>query len=240
MSTLCLREIKLSLPAFTLDFSFEFTRSVSGIFGPSGAGKTSLLEIIAGLRKPCGGRVEMNGTVLCDVRAGAWIVPERREIAYVPQDLALFPHMTVRENLLFGARNRGLNLHDFERILAEFELVDLVGRFPGTLSGGEKQRVAIGRALMIRPKLVLLDEPLTNLDYELKLRGLELFRRVRDHFATPILYVTHDADEMVELCDEVIVLNCGRITETGPPSHVFTRAEKPTYIYPSKTISQAS
>lgn len=230
MNTLRLANIRLSLPAFALEFSFEFTRRVTGIFGPSGAGKTSLLEIIAGLRKHTG-RIELNGIVLCDAAAGAWIPPEHRHIAYVPQDLALFPHKTVRDNLLFAAKSNGANNSDFERILAEFELSDLLDRSPGTLSGGEKQRVAIGRALMIRPNLLLLDEPLTNLDHELKQRGLDLFRRVRDHFATPILYVTHDANEIVEFCDQVVVLNSGRIVETGPPGEIFTHADKPTYTY---------
>jgi molybdate transport system ATP-binding protein len=234
MSILRLENIRLSLGRFTLEVNVEIGRQVTGIFGPSGAGKTTLLEIVAGLRRPQGGKVQLRGMVLADSVQKKSLPPEQRCIGYVPQDLALFPHMSVRENLCFGAKNSLEAEESLKRITSEFELDPLLGRFPENLSGGEKQRVAIGRALMTHPKLLMLDEPLSSLDQELKERGLEMFRRVRNHFETPILYVTHDASEIVSFCDEVIVLNEGRVCETGLPQQIFTRAEKPAYTYSAR------
>ena len=227
MSVLSIENIHISMGRFSLQVSLELNEKVTGIFGPSGAGKTTLLEMIAGLRKPESGKIQLKDRVLVDRTNRVWEPPEQRRIGYVPQDLALFPHMTIRKNLLYCAGEGG----QFEHIVAEFQLQDLLARYPASLSGGEKQRVAIGRALMMEPKLLMLDEPLTNLDQELKERGMELFRRVRDHFATPILYVTHDADEIVKLCDEVVVLNAGRVERRGKPTDVFQRSSNPTYIY---------
>lgn len=231
MSVLRLADIGVTLDGFTLELSITVKQRVTGIFGRSGAGKTTLLELVAGLRRPQNGRVELHGEVLCDVGTKVWVAPEERRIGYVPQDLALFPHKTVCDNLLFGAPTSASRPADLDRVVDEFQLGTLLGRLPGTLSGGEKQRVAIGRALMTEPKLLMLDEPLTNLDAELKERGLELFHRVRDHFATPILYVTHDANEIVSFCDEVVVLSNGRVVESGPPEKIFSRSDKPAYYY---------
>lgn len=227
MSVLSIENTHISMGRFSLKVSLELNEKVTGIFGPSGAGKTTLLEMIAGLKKPESGKIQLKDQVLVDRTNRVWEPPEQRRIGYVPQDLALFPHMTIRKNLLYCAGEAG----QFEHIVAEFQLQDLLARYPASLSGGEKQRVAIGRALMMEPKLLMLDEPLTNLDQELKERGMELFRRVRDYFATPILYVTHDADEIVKLCDEVVVLNSGRVERRGEPTDVFQRSPNPTYIY---------
>ena len=231
MSILRLENIQAILGRFTMEVDVNVAKRVTGVFGPSGAGKTTLLEIVAGLRKPSAGKVELRNVTLFDAHERTWVSPDQRHIGYVPQDLALFPHMAVRENLLFGARHSAHLEQSLERIVSEFELDALLDRFPENLSGGEKQRVAIGRALMTHPKLLMLDEPLTNLDQELKDRGLELFRRVRDHFDTPILYVTHDASEIVSFCDEVIILNDGRVSKIGAPDQIFTRSEKPAYLY---------
>jgi molybdate transport system ATP-binding protein len=231
MSILRLENIRCTVGRFALEVNIEIARQVTGIFGPSGAGKTTLLEIIAGLRKPRTGTVRLGDTVFVNSAERAWTPPEQRHIGYVPQDLALFPHKSVRENLLFGAAHGPEAEQSLHRITSEFELDVLLDRFPGDLSGGEKQRVAIGRALMTHPKLLMLDEPLSSLDQELKERGLELFRRVRDHFDTPILYVTHDPGEIVSFCDEVLVLQNGRISEIGAPGQIFTRSEKPAYIH---------
>ena len=227
MSVLSIENIHISMGRFSLQVSLGLNEKVTGIFGPSGAGKTTLLEIIAGLRRPQAGNIQLKDQVLVDRVNRVWVPPEQRRIGYVPQDLALFPHMSVRKNLLYCAGEGG----QFDHIVAEFQLQDLLARYPASLSGGEKQRVAIGRALMTEPRLLMLDEPLSNLDQDLKERGMELFRRVRDHFATPILYVTHDADEIVKLCDEVVVLNAGRVERRGKPTEVFQRSTDPSYIY---------
>lgn len=234
MSILRLENVRTTLGRFTLEVNVNIANRVTGVFGPSGAGKTTLLEIVAGLRKPRSGKVQLRDATLFHASERTWVSPDRRHIGYVPQDLALFPHMAVRENLLFGARHNAHLEQSLQRIVSEFDLEALLDRFPENLSGGEKQRVAIGRALMTHPKLLMLDEPLTNLDQELKDRGLELFRRVRDHFETPILYVTHDASEIVSFCDEVIILENGRVAEIGAPQEVFTRSEKPAFVYSSR------
>ena len=235
MSILRLEDVRTTLGLFTLEVNVNIAKRVTGVFGPSGAGKTTLLEIVAGLRKPSAGKVELRDVTLFNASDGTWVSPDQRHIGYVPQDLALFPHMPVRENLLFGARHSQHLEQSLQRIVSEFELDALLDRFPENLSGGEKQRVAIGRALMTHPKLLMLDEPLTNLDQELKDRGLELFRRVRDHFDTPILYVTHDASEIVSFCDEVIILDNGRVSEVGPPNGIFTPSQIPAYTYSPRT-----
>jgi molybdate transport system ATP-binding protein len=222
LSVLALKALTCTLGEFTLVTDFRLDRRVTGLFGPSGAGKTTLLELIAGLRKPQAGSIILGERTLFDWSARTNIAPEQRQIAYVPQDLALFPHLNVRANLTYGGDENG----EFEHVLGEFELKPLLERMPGKLSGGEKQRVAIGRALVARPQLLLLDEPLSNLDRELKERGLELFRRVRDHFGTPIIYVAHDANEVVELCDEVLVMRCGHIVKQGPPTEIFRVSQK--------------
>ncbi len=220
MSLLAVKELKIALDEFELDAEFELNQKVTGLFGPSGAGKTTLLELIAGLRKPQHGVITVGKKTV--FHRGTNVPPEQRHIAYVPQDLALFPHLTARQNLLYGGHESA----EFEHVLREFELEPLLERMPAKLSGGEKQRVAIGRALVTTPALLLLDEPLSNLDRELKERGLDLFRRVRDHFGTPIVYVAHDANEIVELCDEVLVMRRGRIVKQGSPTEIFRVSQK--------------
>ena len=213
-------------PNFKLSVDFELTGGITGIFGPSGAGKTTLLEITAGLRRPDRGEVRVKDSVLFNRSRQIWISPEQRRIAYLPQDLALFPHMSVRQNLLYGARD---DPSELAHIVEEFQLASLLERRPLHLSGGEKQRVAIGRALMTHPRLLLLDEPLANLDVALKKRGIELFRRVRDNFGTPILYVAHDPGEIMELCDEVLILREGKNVRQGKPADLFRISDKPNW-----------
>jgi molybdate transport system ATP-binding protein len=216
---------------FRLEVDLDLTSKVTGIFGPSGAGKTTLLELIAGLRKPSDGVLKLNGKVIVDRRARRWIPPEQRQIGYVPQDLALFPHLTVRENLRYGERG---DASELEHITSQFQLEPLLRRFPTHLSGGEKQRVAIGRALMSKPTLLMLDEPLSNLDDDLKARGMDLFQKVRTEFNTPMLYVTHNADEIVALCDQVVVLQNGTVTGIGVPAQFFKASNEPHHIFNSE------
>jgi molybdate transport system ATP-binding protein len=228
MSVLSAENISVHYPAFSLDVSFELDGQVTGIFGPSGAGKTTMLEIISGLRKPNRGRIQLQGKLLLDRQAGHFIKPQDRHIGYVPQDLALFPHKTVRQNLLFGSRS---NLDEFEHVVKQFQLESLLDRYPHEVSGGEKQRIAIGRALITQPRLLMLDEPLSNLDRSMKIRGLDLFKRVRDEFSIPILYVAHDPNELVELCQEVIVLVNGKIEAKGLPTKIFKESSRVNYVY---------
>lgn len=210
---LTLRNIRLPLADFTLALDAEMSAPVTGIFGSSGAGKTSLLDLIAGLRRADSAHIALGETVLTDTAARTFIPTHRRAIGYVPQDLALFPHLSVRENLLYGHRDKTtLALAQVAEIL---EIQSLLDRSISAISGGEKQRIALARALLAAPRLLLLDEPLASLDYPLKHRLLSYLRRIREEFQIPMLYVAHDPEEIAALCDEVFVLEKGRITMSG-------------------------
>lgn len=223
--------LRLPLAHFDLEVAATIESRVTGIFGASGAGKTSLLELIAGLRRPAAGVVRLDGRLLTDMGQSVFIQPERRAIGYVPQEGALFPHLPVRQNLLYGfhsGRTAPAGLA-FEHVAAVLELTPLLERAIRTLSGGEKQRVALGRALLAGPRLLLLDEPLAGLDAPLRERLLPYLARVRDEFAIPMLYVTHSPDEVMALCDEVLVLTAGRLTSRGQPPTLFQRSGRPRY-----------
>ncbi len=211
---LLLQNISLPLADFTLEIDAQLQCQVTGIFGPSGAGKTSLLDLIAGLRQPASARIALNDRVLTDTAAGVVMPPRLREIGYVPQDLALFPHLSVRQNLLYGHRNGRETgpLFGFEHVTEVLQIQPLTARGTGDLSGGERQRVALARALLTSPRLLLLDEPLASLETGLKAKIIPYLRRVRDEFQLPILYVTHDEQEVLALCDEVLEIQRGRMT----------------------------
>jgi molybdate transport system ATP-binding protein len=218
-----LHGVRLPLAHFTLKIEATLNSRVTAIFGASGSGKTSLLEIIAGLRRPAAGVVRVDDTTLTSATAGAFVPPHQRAIGYVPQEGALFPHLSVRQNLLYGhdprrAQPAGLNL---EHVTGVLEITALIDRAIGKLSGGEKQRVALGRALLSAPRLLLLDEPLAGLDAPLRERLLPYLARVRDEFVIPMLYVTHSPDEVMALCDDVLVLARGQITARGRPADLF-------------------
>jgi len=202
---LSLEGVTLPMAEFTFEADTQFTAHTTGISGPSGAGKTTLLELIAGLRRPRTGRIRLDDTVLEDVASGIHLAPERRRIGYVPQDLALFPHLSVRRNLFFGqARAESLAAAPApERVIALLEIAPLLDRRISAISGGERQRVALGRALLAGPRLLLLDEPLSNLDARLKGRILPYLQAIRQEFAIPILYVSHLREELEALCEEV-------------------------------------
>jgi molybdate transport system ATP-binding protein len=229
--SLALKNLRLPLAHFPLEIDATLTARVTAIFGPSGSGKTSLLELIAGLRRPTSGSVELSDTVLTDCAAHRFIPPQHRAIGYVPQDGALFPHLNVRQNLLYGfdtthARPTGLS---FEHIVEVLEILPLLNRAIATLSGGEKQRVALGRALLAAPKLLLLDEPLASLDAALKERLLPYLLRIRDEFTIPMIYVTHSPDEVIALCDEALILRSGQIEKHGYPADLFEITDTPRY-----------
>jgi molybdate transport system ATP-binding protein len=210
---LLLRNISLPLADFVLEVNVELASQVTAIVGPSGAGKTSLLDLIAGLRRPRSALIQLEERVLTDTACGLFLPPRSREIGYVPQDLALFPHLPVRKNLLYGCKTslpRG-SLFSYEHVVAVLEIERLAGRSVTELSGGEKRRVALARALLTSPRLLLLDEPLAGLDAALKARIIPYLARVRDEFQVPMLYVSHDRQEVQALCDEVVELERGQV-----------------------------
>lgn len=210
--SLVIEKIVLPLAEFTLEVDVKLSAPVTGLTGPSGAGKTTLLELIAGLRRPQLGSIRLDGERLTDAAAGHFLVPEKRRVGYVPQDLALFPHLDVRANLCYGLRHDEGGL--LEKVIDVLELPTLVKRSIAGLSGGEKQRVALGRALLAGPRILLLDEPLSNLDDRLKEKILPYLHRIRREFAVPMIYVSHSKAELGGLCDEVLVMREGRIRES--------------------------
>jgi len=217
---LSLKHIRLPLAPFNLEVDVEIHRQAAAVFGPSGAGKTSLLDLVAGLRRPESALIRLGVETLTDTASGVNVPARMRGIGYVPQDLALFPHLTVRQNLFYGHKTEtdADSLFSFRRIEEVLEIQPLVERGLRDLSGGEKQRVALARALLTRPRLLLLDEPLAALDRALKEKIIGYFRRVRDEFKLPMLYVTHQPAEVMALCEEVLVMERGRIVRQVPAS----------------------
>ena len=211
-----LQRIFLPLAEFTLAVEVDITSQVTALCGPSGAGKTSLLDLIAGLRRPDSAFIQLDDCVLTNTATGTHLPARLRHIGYVPQDLALFPHLSVRNNLLYGhcpenKMNRG-PLFSFDHVTSALEIQSLTDRRVTNLSGGEKQRVALARALLTSPKLLLLDEPLSNLDGALKAKIIPYLTRIRDEFRLPMVYVTHDLDEVNALCARVLRLERGKLT----------------------------
>src|SRR4051794_30299597 len=195
--SLVLKNISLPLASFTLEADLDIQGRVTAIFGPSGAGKTSLLDLIAGLRRPASAFIQLNDQVLTDTSRRLFVPVRHRGIGYVPQDLALFPHLSVRQNLLYGhkANDQAGPLFGFEHVVDVLEIQPLLSRSVTELSGGERQPVALARALLASPRLLLLDEPLASLDLKLKARIIPYLARIRDEFRLPMLYVTHDRFE---------------------------------------------
>jgi molybdate transport system ATP-binding protein len=197
-----------SWPSLDLDIAFESGGGVTALFGPSGIGKTSVLNMIAGVLRPDRGRIVVGGTVLFDSGTRLNLLPEQRRAGYIFQDGRLFPHLTVRQNLLYGAKLAPPGSH----LISEGDAIGMLGigalldRRPSTLSGGEAQRVSIGRALLASPRFLLLDEPLTYLDEARKEEIFAILERVRDTLALPILYVTHDRSELARLAANVVTL----------------------------------
>jgi molybdate transport system ATP-binding protein len=196
-----------------LDAAFTLDAPVAALLGPSGSGKTSVLSATAGLRRPDAGRVRLGGDVLFDSASGVCLPPEARGVGYVFQDHLLFPHLSVRDNLLYGRRRRrrGARPIAFERVVEVLELGDTLDRPPHTLSGGQRQRVALGRALLSGPRLLLLDEPLASLDADLKSRVLDYVEQVLREWHVPTLYVTHAPAEAARLARQTVRLREGRV-----------------------------
>ena len=205
---------------FNLDVEFEAEAGVTALYGPSGSGKTLTLDAIAGFVKPDSGRVLLDDRILFDARSGVNLAPQERTCGYVFQNYALFPHMTLRENLAFAAHSLP-RLERHRRIaeqLERFKLTGMAGRYPHELSGGQKQRSSIARALIANPRAVLLDEPARGLDEALRMDLRALIQELRAGLRIPILLVTHDPEECFALADRVLIYDAGRIVHRGSPA----------------------
>jgi molybdate transport system ATP-binding protein len=212
-------DLVLRQGSFTLEVQTRLDARITALFGASGAGKTTVLDAIAGLRTPSAGSIVVGSRVLVDRTRGVNLPPHHRHIGYVAQDVALFPHMSVRQNVLYGRRDgQRLSLDTVVRML---EIAPFFDRQVPQLSGGERQRVALARALMSAPELLLLDEPFAAVDVERRRRILPYLERVRDELMVPIIYVTHDPSEVRQLADYVVILDEGRVVRTGPPETAF-------------------
>jgi molybdate transport system ATP-binding protein len=208
---------------FRLDAVFEAPApAVVALFGPSGCGKTTVVNIVAGLLAADAARIEIDGEVLCDTATGLSLPAERRRVGYVFQDARLFPHLDVRRNLQYGFRRSpaGAGRASFDDVVALLGIESLLPRRPHALSGGERQRVALGRALLAQPRLLLLDEPLASLDAARREDVLPYLERVRDHFAIPMIYVSHQFEEVMRLATHVVVIDRGMVMAQGPLTHV--------------------
>jgi molybdate transport system ATP-binding protein len=217
-------DIGKRLGAFDLAIRFEQKGRVTALYGPSGSGKTTIVNCVAGLVRPDRGRIAFGETVLFDAKAGIHLPPHRRRIGYVFQDARLFPHLSVRANLSYGGWfGRGTPVADFAGIVDLLGISPLLDRRPRDLSGGEKQRVAIGRALLARPRLLLMDEPLAALDRGRRAEILPYLERLADGMTLPILYVSHAIEEVARLADQAVIIEAGRIVADGPIDRVFAR-----------------
>ena len=212
---------RLKQGSFELAIDERLSGGITALFGASGSGKTTTLDAIAGLRTPNSGTIVIGDRTLFSTDDRINAAPHDRHIGYVPQDVALFPHMNVRRNVLYG--RRPCQRLELPAVVGMLEVAQLLNRRVDELSGGERQRVALARALMSSPELLLLDEPLAAVDLELRRRILPYLERVRDELGIPIIYVTHDAEDVRRFADSVIVLAAGRVVRSGAPAGVLSQ-----------------
>lgn len=219
--------VRRRLGAFTLDAAFESAGRLIALFGPSGSGKTSLVNLIGGLIRPDEGRIAVDGRVLVDTGRRVFVPMHRRRIGYVFQDARLFPHLTVARNLRYGRffTPAAERYADFGGVVDLLGIGHLLDRRPGSLSGGEKQRVAIGRALIASPALLLMDEPLASLDDARKAEILPYIERLRDESRIPIVYVSHSIAEVARLATDMVALSAGRVVVSGSAAEVLARLD---------------
>lgn len=215
-------DISARLGGFTLDAQLQTQGPVTALFGRSGAGKSSLAKAIAGLIRPQAGHIRLDGETLFDAKARVHVPPWKRQIGYVFQDARLFPHLSVRQNLTYGAGPRSSGL---DQTIAVLGLEKLLQRSPDGLSGGEARRVAIGRALLSQPRLLILDEPLSGLDGARRSRLLDCLEQIKITGGPKILYISHDLDEIIRLADHVTLMADGKTLTTRPLEHVFEHPE---------------
>ncbi len=221
-------DIEHRLGAFELNARFSTPPGLTALFGRSGAGKSSLVDIVGGLIRPDRGRVIVDGQTLVDTERGVFVPKHRRRLGYVFQDSRLFPHLSVRQNLLYGrwfAPAADGVANSLESVVELLGIGSLLERRPGSLSGGEKQRVAIGRALLARPRLLLMDEPLASLDEARRAEILPYVERLRDEVGLPILYVSHSVAEVARLATTVVILTDGRVTAVGHVADILPLAD---------------
>jgi len=208
--------VELPLAEFALDLDLELAARATLIVGASGAGKSSLLELVAGLRRPRRGRIVLDGQALADAARGTHLPPPERGVGWVPQEGALFPHLSVRGNLLYGARRRD-GAPELANLAGRLDLGSLLDRSPATLSGGEQRRVAIGRALLSGARILLVDEPFAGLDRALRERVAEALFRVRDELGVRVVVVSHDLDGLGAWAEEIVHLERGAVVARGTP-----------------------
>ncbi|MDZ4792118.1 MAG: molybdenum ABC transporter ATP-binding protein [Hyphomicrobiales bacterium] len=220
-------EVRHQFGAFHLDASFVSSGRLTALFGSSGSGKTSIVNLIGGLVRPREGRIAIDGRVLVDTKADIFIPKHQRRIGYVFQDARLFPHLSIRQNLQYGRWFTAVaeRVTDFDGIVGLLGLESLLDRKPNLLSGGEKQRVAIGRALLASPKLLLMDEPLASLDDARKAEILPYIERLRDEAKTPIVYVSHAISEVARLATDIVVMSNGRVLASGAARDIMQRLD---------------
>jgi molybdate transport system ATP-binding protein len=222
--------LRHDFPGFSLAVDFAMPRAgVTALFGPSGAGKTTIVNAIAGTFRPREGRIVIAGRTVLDTRKGVFVPPQQRRAGMVFQDARLFPHMSVRDNLLFGWRRAPVKADagQIDRVIDLLGVAHLMGRRPRMLSGGEKSRVALGRALLSSPQILLLDEPLAALDSQRRGEILPYLERLRDETRLPMLYVSHSLDEVARLADDIVVVKGGRGVLQGSAFDVLTDLELP-------------
>lgn len=216
-------DIRHRFPGLDLTVAFTAPNGVTALFGRSGSGKTTVVNAVAGLLRPEEGRILTDDTVVLDTQRQVNLPPHRRRMGYVFQDARLFPHLTVAQNLRYGRWFAPKSARDdFDMIVAMLGLAPLLARRPGGLSGGEKQRVALGRAILSNPRLLLMDEPLAALDEARKAEILPYLERLRDDLRLPILYVSHSMAEVARLATTVVLIDAGRVVATGPTSQVLS------------------
>jgi molybdate transport system ATP-binding protein len=220
--------IRHGVPGFSLDVAFQApTPGITVLFGRSGAGKSMIISTVAGLIRPAECRIEIDGTLLTDTREHMFMAPERRRIGLVFQDARLFPHMNVAANLRYGLRRAPAGAIGFDDVVGLLDIAGLLDRRPHTLSGGEKSRVAIGRALLSQPRLLAMDEPLAALDMQRRLEILPYLARLEQALRLPILYVTHALDEVARLADTLVLIRAGRVLAYGPLEQMLSRGDLP-------------
>ena len=222
--------------SFTLDARFQSEGRLTALFGPSGSGKTTLVNAIGGLIRPNRGRVSVKERILVDTQRGLFVPKHKRRIGYVFQEARLFPHLTVRQNLLFGRwfTPRRERSADFGAIMELLGIGHLLNRWPSSLSGGEKQRVAIGRALLSDPRLLLMDEPLASLDEARKAEIYPYIERLRDEGNVPMVLVSHSVPEIARLATSIVVLSNGQVTASGPASDILRHTKHFPHIGPAE------